>query len=332
MDRCFLVLVMAILAGCGYVGDPLPPALNIPERITDLQGTQRGEEIVLMFTPSLRSTDQLMLKALQGIELRAGPKNEGEFDLWRWAAGAENFSVEFKPGGAMEHRLQAKGWEGREIIFAVRALGPTGRGGDWSNLLVLNVTKPLPKPSGLTFKGDVKGVYLTWKSSPLPEGASWRVWRKSAEAQEPVLLGLASDPSWMDSTAVMGSKYSYWVQAAQGSGERQAESEPGEALSVVFRDEFPPATPRGLNAIAGLNGVELAWERNTEEDLAGYQIYRALGDEQFEKLGEPVSLPAAGDTKVIPGKRYRYSVAAVDTAGNVSKPSEAVEIIAPEKP
>lgn len=332
MRRTWILSGVAVLAGCGYVGEPLPPALSIPERITDLDGVQRGGEIVLRFTPTLQSTDQLVLKTLRAIELRAGPKGEGEFELGRWVAGAEKFDLEFVPETRMEYRLEAKEWEGREIIVAVRGVGPTGRGGDWSNLLVLKVTKALPKPSGLTFKGDAKGVYLTWKSGPLPAGGRWRVWRRGEEETESTLLGLASDPSWLDTTAATGSKYSYWVQAMLPQGERQAESEPGEILSVVFRDEFPPATPRGLTAIAGLNGVELAWERNVEEDLAGYQVYRALEDGPLEKLGAPVALPAASDAGAVAGRRYRYAVAAVDTAGNTSKLGEAVEIVAPEKP
>ena len=32
----------ALLAGCGYIGDPLPPLLNIPARVTDLTAVQRG--------------------------------------------------------------------------------------------------------------------------------------------------------------------------------------------------------------------------------------------------------------------------------------------------
>lgn len=332
MRLCLAALSLVFLAGCGYVGAPLPPALNIPQRIPDLSAVQRGEEVVLRFTPTLRSTDDLTLSELREIELRAGPKGEGEFDLWRWAAGAEKHSVPFEREETMEYRLPAGRWVGGEIVFAVRGVGPTGRAGDWSNLQVLHIVPALPRASGLVSKGTAKGVYLTWKGDPLPPGASWRVWRRSEDAAESMMLGFAQDPSWMDTSAVVGDKYSYWVQAAVREGDRPPEGAPSEIISVVYRDEFPPAPPKGLTAIAGLNGVELAWERNTEHDLAGYQVYRALEDAPLEKLGEPVPLPAASDSTAAAGKRYRYAVAAVDTAGNVGQPCAPVEIVAPERP
>jgi hypothetical protein len=326
------VCLCAFLTACGYVGAPLPPALNTPIRITDLRAVQRGDQLVLAFTPSLMSTDDLLLKSLQEIELRAGPKGEGEFEVWRWAAGAEKFVVQAKGAEPIEHRIPAGSWEGKEIILAVRAIGPTGRGADWSNLLVLTVVKPLPRPASMAAKNDAKGLYLTWQGPALPAGASWRVWRSSEDASGPVLLGLARDPSWLDTEAVLGAKYSYWVQAMLPQGQQQAEGEAGEVLPVTYIDEFAPAVPAGLTAIAGLRGVELAWERNTEADLAGYQVYRALEDAPLAKLGSPVPLPAASDPTAEPGKRYRYAVSALDSAGNLSRPCEPVEIVAPQKP
>ena len=189
----------------------------------------------------------------------------------------------------------------------------------------------MPRPSQLAFKGDAKGVYLTWRSQPLPERTGWRVWRSSEETPEPALLGVATEPSWFDTTAIVGRQYSYWVQAARLEGERPPESSPSEILSVAFRDEFPPAPPSGLTAIAGLNAIELAWERNTESDLAGYQVYRAAAGGPFEKLGPAVTLPAASDPAAEPGILYRYAVSALDSAGNESKPCAPVEIAGPPK-
>jgi hypothetical protein len=333
MRRCRAVLasILPALIGCGYVGDPLPPALNIPERITDLKALQRGGEILVQFTPALRSTDQLMLKSLQEFELRAGPQGEGQFDVWRWAAGAERFSIPFRNAEPVQHRLASGAWVGREIVIAVRGIGPTGRGGEWSDLAVLTVTPALPRASGFAARGVPKGVYLTWKESPLPEGASWRIWR-SSEGGETEMLGFARDPSWLDTAAVPGRQYSYWVQAAYREGGNPAEGEPGDILNVAYRDEFAPEPPKGLTAIAGLGAVELAWERNTESDLAGYYVFRGLEDGPLTRLGETVAMPAASDPTAEPGKRYRYAVASVDSAGNASQPCEAVEVVAAAKP
>lgn len=326
------ILALPLLAGCGYVGAPLPPALNIPKRIQDFSALQRGDELILRFTPMMMSTDDLVLKELQEIEVRAGVAQDGPFDMDRWIAGAERFSIPYAGEETVEHRLPSSQWVGREIVLAVRGIGPTGRGGEWSELKVLTIVAGLPRASGLAFRGTEKGVYLTWKGDPLPPGATWRVWRRQESAAESTLLGLANDMSWLDTDAAAGSQYSYWVQAAIRDGERPAEGKPSEIVSLTYRDEFPPGQPVGLTAIAGLSAVELAWERNQESDLAGYQLYRALEDGQFEKLGSTVPLPAASDATAVPGKRYRYAVAAVDNAGNIGKMCEPVEIVAPEKP
>ena len=45
-----VILAAAVLSGCGYAGEPLPPALSRPMRVTDLQAVERGENIAVQFT------------------------------------------------------------------------------------------------------------------------------------------------------------------------------------------------------------------------------------------------------------------------------------------
>ncbi len=147
----------------------------------------------------------------------------------------------------------------------------------------------------------------------------------------PVVLrgpdGQATDPGGLlDAGADRGSAYRYTAQrileedlAGQKLLIRGPQSQP-----VVFamRDTFAPSAPTGLAAVPGPGSIDLSWEANRETDLAGYLVYRRLGDGPETKLTvEPVPSPAFRDTTAVSGNAYRYRVTAVDTSGNESKPS-----------
>jgi fibronectin type 3 domain-containing protein len=102
----------------------------------------------------------------------------------------------------------------------------------------------------------------------------------------------------------------------------------GEAVITPI-DQFPPAPPAGLTAVASAAGLELTWDRNAEPDLAGYRIYRAAPGGAFEKIGETRENPSFSDRKTEAGRNYRYAVSAYDQAGNESARSEPVEAMAP---
>ena len=70
---CLAFAVFA-LAGCGYPGEPLPPALNRPNRVVDLSAVERGEKIVIHFTLPAKTTEGLPVKQNPDIELRLGPQ------------------------------------------------------------------------------------------------------------------------------------------------------------------------------------------------------------------------------------------------------------------
>jgi fibronectin type 3 domain-containing protein len=109
------------------------------------------------------------------------------------------------------------------------------------------------------------------------------------------------------------------VEAVDGT----AESE-GRTMVVATRvDRFPPDTPQGLTALAGIASVELAWDSSAAPDLALYRVYR-----NGERAGE-VATAAYSDKTVQRGVAYRYSVSAVDRAGNESARSAEVEVALP---
>jgi fibronectin type 3 domain-containing protein len=94
-------------------------------------------------------------------------------------------------------------------------------------------------------------------------------------------------------------------------------------------DTFPPAAPAGLAAVPSTASIELVWERNTEPNVIGYRIYRALGNGAFERLADAQELPTYSDHKIEAGKTYRYAVSAVKSNKVESKLSDPVEVTLP---
>jgi hypothetical protein len=300
------------LSGCGYVGDPMPPSLAIPSPIADLHAFERGDKLIVDFTAPALATDEAPLRRLRDVELQIG----GQLVK----SGAQE-------AGPVHLEIPVAPWVGQEVSVAARAVSRKGRAGDWSNQVRLRVIAPLDTPSDLKAEGTQRGVEVRW---PAPEraGVAWRVLRQGPGQPKPELVGVAEKPVYLDSAAEYGAKYEYVVQAVMKAGDAEAESEWSRPAAIEFEDRFPPATPSGLSALAGLDSVQLTWNPDGEADLRGYYLYRAGGDGPFARVGGALDAPTYTDRAVVAGRRYRYAVSAVDQKGNESARSEAAETTA----
>lgn len=114
-------------------------------------------------------------------------------------------------------------------------------------------------------------------------------------------------------------------------------------------DTQPPAPPTGLTVTDPGTGdrLLLQWNANTEPDLLGYRIYRAVSagvyappDDAYQRLGSAMvdtTQPSFTDTSVSRDVYYFYRITAVDQSGNESLPSNpsstfATDITPPAKP
>jgi hypothetical protein len=325
---CALAVCALGLSGCGYVGDPLPPSLHIPEPITVLAAAQtgRGIEIALM-TPAL-NTDGLKIREFQDVEVRIGPATGGSFEAWVESSVRIPVPNEpIKPGSELRMIQPAERWQGQEIGVAARTTGHTGRPSQWSDLQRLAVLETLPAPSGVRANLAPRGVSLTW---PAVQGATaYRIIRQEGLASaRPALEQAGVDvqtAEYTDANVTPGSTYSYFVQARQG----ERASPWSQAASVKVEDTFPPPSPVGLTAVPALNSVELSWEAVASADVSGYRVYRSPGDGEWTVLADAVAVPAYSDRAVQSGQSYRYAVAAIDKSGNESTRSQAVAVQAP---
>jgi hypothetical protein len=95
-------------------------------------------------------------------------------------------------------------------------------------------------------------------------------------------------------------------------------------------DTTPPAVPSGVTAAdrSGDQGgvINLAWTANTDPDLAGYHVYRAVtsGGPYTRVTLAPLTTTTFADSGLVNGTTYFYGVTAVDVAGNESARSTQV--------
>ena len=94
-------------------------------------------------------------------------------------------------------------------------------------------------------------------------------------------------------------------------------------------DTAPPATPGGLSAsFATGQGVHVHWAANSEPDLTGYHVYRALASAgPFTRVTTtPVTTNDYIDTTVPDTLSAWYAVTAVDATANESARSAALRV------
>ena len=85
-------------------------------------------------------------------------------------------------------------------------------------------------------------------------------------------------------------------------------------------DTTAPQVPEGLSAVAGDTTVSLDWDDNTEEDLAGYNVYRSTTSGSGYSVLNCSLLTSSDytDSNVVNETAYYYVVTAVDTSSNES--------------
>lgn len=137
---------------------------------------------------------------------------------------------------------------------------------------------------------------------------------------------LVRETKYEDLNFVYGVPVRYFVRASATAVAPYFESDDSEVQELVPEDAFPPAAPAAVVLVAGHGSVSLSWEANREKDLAGYRVWRREeGEPEDVLLTSGLLLENAyTDPTVEKGKRYRYSMSAVDIRGNESARSEAV--------
>ena len=230
-----------------------------------------------------------------------------------------------------------------QVTYAVLVVNESGRSAGLSNQVQVPAASTLPAPTNFNARVIAQGVQLSWSCGPSPTRAlpyiqyRMRVYRRGEKAQADTNVGEVeiqdcSKTELLDQSFEWEQTYSYratmvTVVSVPGKPEMQVEGDDSGPVKVFPHDVFPPAVPTGLQAVFSGAGqapfIDLVWAPFTDADLAGYNVYRLEEGGQAVKINsEMVKTPAFRDSNVAAGKKYFYSVSAVDLRGNESARSE----------
>ncbi|MBU4462929.1 MAG: DUF799 family lipoprotein [Proteobacteria bacterium] len=91
-----------------------------------------------------------------------------------------------------------------------------------------------------------------------------------------------------------------------------------DATRTVTLDTAPPNAPKNLAATGRDNRVVLSWDKNAEDDLSGYIVYRSDTPlSGFKNIGQ-TEFTGFEDENAINLKACYYKISAIDLAGNES--------------
>ena len=352
---CFAALMF--LTACGMVAPPQPPSLYMPQPPTDLTASRVGNEVHLHWTMPKRATDRVLLKGDQDAHICRSVAS----DPCQTAGDAK-----FAPAAQAEFtdHLPAALTTGSPqlITYTVELRNHRGRTAGPSNP-AWSASGAAPAPaSGFAANIHADGVLLQWQPSadastltriertlvPKP-GASAKsssdLLRRGAEVAPQQTLEIPytaqHDPARaFDKDAAFNQVYRYTAQRIEGitlsTHKIEISSIPSPTVTLNTRDTFPPAAPGGLIAVASPDehAIDLSWSPNTENDLAGYIVYRREAGSSTPPVrispAQPIAGAAFHDATAEAGKRYAYSVSAIDQDKNESPRSPETEESLPQ--
>lgn len=354
--RLLALASLPLVLACGKRGDPRPPLRKTPQPIASFRIAQRGDRLEISGLAPRLSTEGVALRPLTVEVLRAD--GNGDFlklahkRTFALQPGESFTEPDTLPAAGTLVRVAARAVaSGKPSAMTgiltlpvqtppsppfdlVATLSEGGVQLKWSGKrpTALPTPAPLPPvtpPAGAPAPGappptsiptpPVASPSATPVEVAPPKSGFWVYRRAKADRYDRPLFGEpTADKSTVDGSATAGQEWCYVVRAVV-SAEPLIESGSSNEACLTARDIAPPSVPTGLTLLAEPGALELRWSSSPEADLALYRVYRAGPNGAAEKIAEvPAGTVVFLDPTAARGTAYRYTITAVDGAGNES--------------
>lgn len=333
------------LGACAKEGDPQPPQVLVPKPAIDLTARQYSDRILLAVSMPVVNTNGSRVTNLRQVEVLRLTGDRGDSsplpeDVFLARADrlksipAEELVRYLKNGTLMLPDPTAADpatFYAQGIRYAVRFVNRKNQTAGLSNQAFVAPIAIPAAPEGLSYELFRDRVRLTWKrpvtnaDGSVPERvAGYKVYR-SEDPKSFAAVALNAEPlpkpEFEDRSFDFDKTYYYAVSVVGSREDPYAESLPSAPLTVPTSDTFPPGMPKNLACVVEKGVVVLLWEPPEDADLAGYRIYRKEEDvpERILLQEQLVTNMSFRDDKAQPGRKYEYTVVAVDTHNNAGQ-------------
>lgn len=188
-------------------------------------------------------------------------------------------------------------------------------------------TPPAP-PSALAAEVDGRTIRLQWEAPPGDDVIGYYVSRAGESGRfiritgEPVVPTEFVDSGFAGRPLDSGGRYTLAVAAVDGAYNVSDST----VIEVTVPDLEPPTPPTGFH-VRDIGGryARISWSASPSPDVERYILARGAVDPAGEltELGDFMAdgAMAARDSAVVHGGRYRFTLIAMDAAGNRSEPA-----------
>lgn len=189
---------------------------------------------------------------------------------------------------------------------------------------------PPAAPVNLTAQADTGRIILRWEANTEADLAGYQIYRSTRDTAKKYATLYNAFPlvsnNFTDTLPKRArNAFVYWVAAIDTSLNR---SQWSNFAMATMPDVFPPEKPF-IKAVRESEGrIVVEWVPNADEDLMGYNIFRTMASDSIPRPKQlNINLLDRDvfrftDLWAESNVRYYYSLVAIDSAGNPSKPSE----------
>jgi hypothetical protein len=338
--------VSAFISGCGLPGAPQSPSLHIPNPVQDLRAARKGNDVVLTWTAPTQSTDGTLVRRPGKMIISRAVGSEGKFvDIAEMTLQPALDEEKHERVSVTDSLASVLGSSSPKdfVVYRIKTIGERDRTAGPGNAAQVPAAPILRPPTKVDLRLVPKGVEISFTpessgSTPSRPGLefAYRVLRRlEGSKTEPVIVAQvpagAGPLTVVDSKIDWESTYDYWVIPVthwQSDGKSaDVEGDDSPTSKILAHDSFSPMVPSGLQAVYAGDpqkpAIDLTWTPNSDDDLAGYNVYRREGAGGFMRINSGlVKAPSFHDAQVQAEHTLAYAVTAVDVRGNESEKSK----------